>query len=59
MTGHELLAELQRHPEWLGYEVSMIVPEGADTGDGVALLGVDYDQFEVDGPHFLVLSGLE
>lgn len=60
MTGHELLAALQAHPERLDMEVRLLIPDNArDAGSGHPLYAVDYDRFEPDAPEVLVLSALD
>lgn len=58
MTGHELIAELQRHPEWLDMQVVLLAKDEADTDD-LMLHEVSYDCFNVGEPDVLVLAVAE
>lgn len=55
MNGHELLAQLQAHPDWLDYEVVLLAPDWDETSDGI-LRDVMPDCFAPGEPVVLVLD---
>jgi hypothetical protein len=55
VNGHELIAELQRHPEWLAMQVVLLAEDVANT-EAMMLHEVSYDCFNDGEPDVLVLS---
>jgi hypothetical protein len=54
VTGHELIAKLQRYPKWLDMQVVLLAEDVADT-DEMMLYGIGCDRFNDGEPVVLVL----